>query len=127
VIWRSGKLQFDSTAGRLLHYLEAVSSIVAGVISGFLASLAVKSALILGTLTERADRANIILLIAAMASGWGERLATSIISTVQATKLTGVDGGDDKSDSEDTDDKGKSPKPAPKATDQGKRARPVAA
>jgi hypothetical protein len=109
VIWRSGKLQFDSTAGRRLHYLEAASRIAAGAISGFVAGLAVKSGLIVATLTERADRANIVLLVAALAAGWGERLATSIISTFDAAQPKGVDGGDGGSQKKD------GAKPAPRA------------
>lgn len=114
VIWRSGKLQFNSTAGKLLHYLEGASRIIAGAISGFLASLAVKSGLIVGTLTERPDRANIILLVVAVAAGWGERLATSIISTFEATRLKTVDA-DDKDAGDDKDDgkKKTGPKPTP--------------
>jgi hypothetical protein len=43
VIWRSGQLKFDSSAGEILHYLEGASRILAGALSGVLVALAVKS------------------------------------------------------------------------------------
>ena len=117
VIWRSGKLKFDATAGKSLHYLEGASRIGAGAISGILAGLAVKSGIILGTLAEGNDRVNLIMLIAAMAAGWGERLAPSIISTFESTPVKGA-ATDDRDDADTDDEPDKAParpkaKPAP--------------
>ena len=47
VIARSGKLKFDSSAGRRLHYLEGASRIWAGGLSGFVVALAMQSGFIL--------------------------------------------------------------------------------
>ena len=53
VILRSGKLAFDPSSGRLLHYLEGASRIWAGALSGAFVSLAVKSDVVLGALGVR--------------------------------------------------------------------------
>ncbi len=81
VIQRSGKLTFDCSAGRALHYLEAISRIGAGAISGVLAGLAVRSEMFLAVLA-RGEKAPAIMMLAAFAAGTGERLATSIIADV---------------------------------------------
>jgi hypothetical protein len=83
VIWRSGKLHFDASAGWKLHYLEGGSRICAGALSGVLVALAVQTEMILAPLT-RGEKRVAFILIAAFAAGAGERLATSIISTVGA-------------------------------------------
>lgn len=79
VITRSGKLKFESSAGRPLHKLEATSRIAAGVISGFLAALAVQTGIIFSPLTA-GGRLHLTMMLVAVAAGAGERLATSIIS-----------------------------------------------
>jgi len=84
VIWRSGKLKFDCSAGRELHYLEGASRIWAGGLSGILAALAVKSEFILAPLT-RGENTPTVILLTAFAAGAGERLATSIISKFDTT------------------------------------------
>jgi hypothetical protein len=86
VIWRSGQLKFDSSAGQALHYLEGASRIWAGALSGVLVALAVKSDFVLAPLTRSGNTTTVILL-AAFAAGTGERLATSIISTFESTHL----------------------------------------
>ena len=83
VIGRSGKLHFDSSAGKDLHYLEGASRILAGGLSGFLAGLAVRSGVLLAALS-RGGRQDGVMLLAAFAAGAGERLATSIISKVDS-------------------------------------------
>lgn len=82
VILRSGNLAFDPSSGRLLHYLEGASRICAGLLSGALVSLAIKSGFILGALG--AARSNTLLLLISMAGGASERLATSIISKIDS-------------------------------------------
>lgn len=82
VILRSGKLNFDPSAGRLLHYLEGASRIWAGALSGVVASLAIKAGIILGTLA--ATQTNTVMILAAVAAGASERLATSIISKIDS-------------------------------------------
>jgi hypothetical protein len=82
VIVRSGKLMLDCSAGRRLHYLESVSRIWAGAISGVIVSLAVQSELVLAVLA-RGGRMPAIMMLAAFAAGSGERLATSIITHIE--------------------------------------------
>ena len=84
VIARTGKLKFDCSAGRRLHNLEGSSRIVAGAISGLLVALAVQSELIFASLS-RGGRVHAVMVMAALAAGTGERLATSIISRMDAT------------------------------------------
>lgn len=85
VIWRSGDLQVDCSAGKDLHYLEATSRIIAGVVSGLLAGLAVKSGMILAPLLE-ASQPHYVVLLASIAAGTGERLAGSIIETLKPSE-----------------------------------------
>jgi hypothetical protein len=81
VIWRSGKLQFDCSAGKRLHDLESASRIAAGAISGLLVGAAVKYQIFLSLLAVD-GRENGIMMLAALASGTSERFATSIISSM---------------------------------------------
>lgn len=78
VIGRTGNQHFDCSAGKRLHYLEAASRIVAGLISGALVGLAVHAQVFLTALTHGGNLPSIMIL-AALASGVSERLATSII------------------------------------------------
>jgi hypothetical protein len=94
VIGRTGKLEFDCSAGRALHYLEGASRIWAGALSGVIAGAAVGTEMILAPLS-RGDRSHAVMLLAALAAGTGERLATSIISTIGAAhpKVTEKEAG----------------------------------
>lgn len=83
VIWRTGKLRVDCSAGRNLHWLEAGSRIAAGVVSGLLGGLAVHANLLFTPLTE-GGRLHLIMLLVALTAGAGERLASSIISKFDA-------------------------------------------
>lgn len=85
VITRTGSQHFDCSAGKRLHYLEAASRICAGAISGLLVALAVHSQVFLTALTHGGNLAAIMVL-AAMASGVSERLATSIIADLGAAR-----------------------------------------
>ncbi|RDU98946.1 hypothetical protein [Trinickia dinghuensis] len=95
VIARSGKLKFDVGAGQRLHYLEGSSRIVAGAISGLVAALAVRSDLVFGAFAR--DHLSLVTMLAAIAAGRGERLATSIISKfdekTESMKSEGQTGG----------------------------------
>jgi hypothetical protein len=80
VITRTGTLKFDSSAGKRLHTLEGASRIVAGAISGTLVALAVRSGVILASLARDERQLHVLMMLAALAAGAGERLAASIIS-----------------------------------------------
>jgi hypothetical protein len=82
VILRSGNLNVQSSAGRRLHYLEGSSRIAAGVLSGLIVSLAIKTGLILASLAPNQPRS--MMILAAMAAGASERLATSIIAQIDS-------------------------------------------
>ena len=86
VISRAGRLNFDSSAGKRLHFLEGRSRIAAGAISGLLVALAVRSEIILSSLTHE-HMLHAIMILAAMAAGAGERLAPSIISRFDAASV----------------------------------------
>jgi hypothetical protein len=88
-----GALLSDSSAGRSLHYLEGISRIWAGALSGVLVTLALKSGFILAPLT-RGENSMTIIMLAAFAAGAGERLATSIISTFESTQPATAGRGD---------------------------------
>jgi hypothetical protein len=83
VILRSGKLQFDSSAGWQLHYLEGASRIWAGMLSGVMIALAVKADVFLTVLNHGNQGA--VTMLAALAAGSSERLAGSIISKFEST------------------------------------------
>jgi hypothetical protein len=100
VILRSGHLKFDCSAGEALHYLEGASRIWAGALSGVFVALAVKSEFVLAPLA-RGGNATAVTMLAALVAGTGERFATSIISTFEATHLTTTKKLTDKSDRED--------------------------
>jgi hypothetical protein len=101
VIWRSGHLKFDSSAGRTLHYLEGISRIWAGALSGVLVALAMKSEFVLAPLT-RGENTMTVIMLAAFAAGAGERLATSIISTFESTQSATTSRGDHNQNGEDS-------------------------
>lgn len=86
VFTRAGNLQFDCAAGRNLHRLEALSRIGSGAIAALLVALAVRSGIVLSALAH--DRQlHPVMLLAALVAGAGERLAPSIITTFESTKL----------------------------------------
>jgi len=86
IIERSGRLTLDSSSGRALHNLEAVARIITGAISGVIVGLAVRSDLILSVLAH-GDHMPIVMLIAAIAAGSGERLVSSIFAQVTTGAL----------------------------------------
>ncbi|MDR3492160.1 MAG: hypothetical protein P4M12_09005 [Gammaproteobacteria bacterium] len=84
VITRSGKLKLNCSAGMWLHHLEGGSRIWAGALSGFLVSLAVRHEIVFAPLT-RGNKMTGVMLIAGFVAGYGERLASSIISKFEST------------------------------------------
>ncbi len=89
VIGRSGKLRFDCSSGRSLHYLEGASRIWAGALSGFVVGLAVRFGIILAPLSHGGS-VHGVMLLAAFAAGAGERLVTSIISEFDSTQVVAL-------------------------------------
>lgn len=83
VISRTGKLSFDCSSGKALHYLEGASRIWAGALSGVIVSLGVRTQMLLAPLSQ-GDKGPAVMLLAGFAAGAGERLASSIISKVNA-------------------------------------------
>jgi len=81
VIERSGRLTLDSSSGRALHNLEAAARIITGAISGVVVGLAIRSELILSVLAH-GDHMPVVMLIAAIAAGSGERLVSTIFAQV---------------------------------------------
>lgn len=79
IIIRSGTLMFSSNAGRKLHCLEASSRIAAGAVSAAIVYFAIKSELVLGSIFHDSSN-SMLLFLATLTAGTGERLATSIIS-----------------------------------------------
>lgn len=91
VIVRSGTLKFETSSGKALHFLEGSSRIVTGLISGGLTGAAVKSGLILTPLVTD-HNAGGATMIAAVAAGSAERLASSMLlsSSSDASKIIGA-------------------------------------
>jgi len=89
IIARTGKLKFDHSGGRLLHCYEATSRVTAGVVSGLLAGIAVRSHLLFGTIIYE-DKLNLVMIAVAMVAGTSERLANSIINKLTPSK-DGID------------------------------------
>lgn len=87
VITRAGRLKFDSSAGRPLHWLEGCSRIAAGAISALVVAFAVRSGIILSSLIRDHDLYTTMML-AALVAGAGERLAPSIISKLEAVNVS---------------------------------------
>jgi hypothetical protein len=84
IIARSGQLHFDCSAGRWLHYLEALSRIVTGAFAGIVVGLALKSKLIF----EPLSKSDALMFLAAFAGGASERLLGSIISKFDSSALS---------------------------------------
>ncbi|MGB8365574.1 MAG: hypothetical protein ACLQUZ_05045 [Rhizomicrobium sp.] len=84
VIGRTGRQSFDCSAGRLLHYMEGASRIWAGAIAGLFVGLAVHSELMLSALAH-GNRMPAVMMLAALTAGYGERLAKSLISSIDAS------------------------------------------
>jgi hypothetical protein len=92
VIQRSGKLNFDACAGKVLHWFEGVSRVAAGSISAVIVTMAVRSDIVLGAFAK-GGHMNLICLLAAIVAGTGERFAGSIISKFDETANRGGESG----------------------------------
>jgi hypothetical protein len=84
IIMRMGKLHHDCRSGKALHYMEAVSRVAAGSLSGLLVFLAIESGQFLPLLVK-ASGVPIAVIFAAMAAGASERWAPSIVSKFEST------------------------------------------
>lgn len=87
IAMRLGKLDLDCAAGKYLHYVEGISRIVAGMLSGLLAAIAVKLG-ILVPLVSHADTLPLAIVFAGYVAGAAERWAPSIVAQVSATSAT---------------------------------------
>lgn len=87
VMTRAGRLKFDSSAGRPLHWLEGCSRIAAGAISALVVAFAVRSGIILSSLV-RDHELYTSMMLAALVAGAGERFAPSIISKLEAVNVS---------------------------------------
>jgi len=90
VIIRKGHTEFDCSSGRRVHFVEGSSRIVAGAISGVIVTLGIESGLFFSLLGQ-VPKYYIVLMVAALIGGAGERLASSMISDVNALGLKGLD------------------------------------
>lgn len=88
VITRSWRLDFDSSAGAALHYLETACRITMGAFSGIVVGLAVNSGLALDALTKATSAKHAILILAGFAAGASERMVGSIISKFEQAGST---------------------------------------
>ncbi|HHT02763.1 MAG TPA: hypothetical protein GX005_00400 [Bacteroidales bacterium] len=84
VILRTGKTTLDYNASKKLHIIEGVSRIIAGIISGLIVAVSIKTGIILPIFTK-IESTNIAMLLGGLVAGASERFAPSIIS-----KLDGV-------------------------------------
>lgn len=84
VIARSGELKLDACSGETLHTLEGFSRVIVGAISALVVAMAVRADIIFGAFAD-GKHLNLVTLLAALAAGTGERLATSIISKFDET------------------------------------------
>ena len=85
IILRMGKTTFDFNASKKLHYLEGVSRIIAGMISGFLIALSIKSGILLPVFNKM-ESTHTAMILGGLVAGSSERLAPSIISKLDGTK-----------------------------------------
>jgi hypothetical protein len=103
VISRTGKLVSNAASGRVIHYIDAASRIVAGGLSGAVAMLAVQAKIAL-TILSSSDKMHMAWTLVAIAAGFSERLAPSIMSSLEKTEtkpankvVPGGDASDQKS------------------------------
>jgi hypothetical protein len=104
VITRTGKLVSNSSSGRIIHYIDAASRIVAGGLSGAVAILAVQAKIVLTVLSD-SNKVHIAWALVAIAAGFSERLAPSIMTSFDKTDtkhadkvVPGKNGSDTKSE-----------------------------
>jgi hypothetical protein len=83
VMIRTGNLSFDTASGFWLHWLEALSRISVGALSGGFIGLAIQSKLFLSLLSGN-SQTHLLMMIGAFVAGAGERLAPSIIAQFES-------------------------------------------
>lgn len=83
IILRIGKTTMDYNARRKVHYLEAISRVFAGMVSGLLIALCIKAGIIVPSFSK-VQSTHIAMVLGGLIAGSSERLAPSII-----TKLSG--------------------------------------
>ncbi|ELT7697463.1 hypothetical protein QPB18_000685 [Vibrio vulnificus] len=83
VYTRAGQLEFDATAGKELHSLEAILRVVMGLGGGVLASLAIKSGIIFN-ISGLAHLNIPLLLLVSLVAGTSERLVPNITKLIEA-------------------------------------------
>ncbi|WP_158991711.1 hypothetical protein [Mucilaginibacter sp. L196] len=85
VILRMGKTNLDFNASKHLHYMEAASRIMAGMISGLLIALCIKTGIIL-PIFSKIQSTHSAMILGGLISGCSERLAPSIIKKFDGSK-----------------------------------------
>jgi len=85
VILRMGKTNLDFNASKKLHYMEAVSRIIAGMICALLVALCIKVGIIL-PLFNKIQSTRLAMIIGGLIAGSSERLAPSIIKKFDSSK-----------------------------------------
>jgi hypothetical protein len=83
ILRRAAQHDFDSFAGRTLHYMEAASRIAVGCISALTVALAVRSHIIAGAWVN-GDNQLLALLAVSIVAGTGEQLVISVIDGVHS-------------------------------------------
>jgi hypothetical protein len=87
VITRTGLLTANSASGRAIHFIDAASRIFAGAISAVVVVLAIRSKLFLSITTETSS-AHLAAALAAIAAGFSERIAPSIMANFEKADTT---------------------------------------
>ena len=82
---RIGNTNLDFNANKRLHYMEGISKVLAGMISGLLVSLCIKTGLIF-SIADKTEHLNLIMILGGLIAGSSERLAPSIIKKLETTK-----------------------------------------
>ncbi|NHA03291.1 hypothetical protein G7092_05780 [Mucilaginibacter sp. HC2] len=85
VILRIGKTNLDFNASKKLHYMEAISRIIAGMICGFLIALCIKAGIIL-PIFNKIESTHLAMVLGGLIAGSSERLAPSIIKKFDSSK-----------------------------------------
>lgn len=81
ILIRSSDINCELSAGKILHFAEAASRILAGAIAGGLAALAVKAGWLFEPLVK-SNQGNPTIVIAAFAAGYIERFTTSLLANI---------------------------------------------
>jgi hypothetical protein len=84
VILRMGKTNLDFSASKNLHYMEAASRIIAGMISGLIIALCIKCG-VLFSIFSKLQSTHLAMIIGGLIAGCSERLAPSIIKKLDGS------------------------------------------